>query len=160
MTQSLKTLIENYKDALTQSATLQNWSNAHYGRCCRVYVNIDARNPPGEDDCPYVMLRPTACRYGRGVREKTTQIEMVCCLHDDTFRLDAETRALEYRGVQKCMDMLDLAVTAVAAVNTGNALLQDIEVEIETIEFFPFFMLGCPLTLVEPLTIGATRTSL
>lgn len=160
MTEALKTTIEAYKDALSHNAALQAWGKAKYGRHCRVYVNIDVRQPPGEDDCPYLTLRPIACRYGRGMSEKIIEIEMVCFLHDDTYRLDPETNAVEYNGVQATMDMFDLAVAAIAGVSTGNSLLQEISAEFETIEFFPFFMAGCPIMLVEPIPLGTTRTTL
>lgn len=160
MAESIKTTLESWKDALSTDSDLTAWAKAYYGRAHKVYVNIDERNAPGEADCPYIQLRPTACRYGRGVTEKWMEFEMVACLHDENFAQDPETNAVEYFGVQKVMDMVDLAVAAVAAVDTGNALLQDIAVEIETIEFFPFFLAGCPLILIEPFTLGATRTTL
>lgn len=160
MTQSLKTTIEAFKDALTINAGLTDWAQARYGRSHKVYVNIDTRQPPGESDCPYIMLRPTAARYGRGASQKIINIDMLCCLYDEEFVLDPETNAVEYYGIGNSMDMLDLAVAAIAAVGTGNSLLQDVEAEFETIEFFPFFMAGCPLTLVEPITLGADRLTL
>lgn len=160
MAESLKTTLESFKDALSVNAGLTAWSKAAYGRAHRVYVNIDARKPPGAEDCPYVMIRPVAARYGRGVTEKLMEFEMVCWLYDEAFSQDPETNAIEYAGVQRSMDMLDHAVAALAALSTGNALLQDISAEIETIEFFPFFVVGCPIMLVEPLTLGAVRTTL
>jgi hypothetical protein len=160
LTVSLKTTIEAFKDALSVNAALTAWAQAAYGRTQKIYVNIDVRKPPGEEDCPYIMLRPTAARYGRGLSEKTINIEMLCCLYDEEFVQDPETNAVEYFGIGNSMDMLDLAVAAIAAVSTGNALLQDVDAEFETIEFFPFFMAGCPITLVEPITLGAVRTTL
>lgn len=160
MTESLKTTLENFKDALSVNASLTAWSKASYGRAHNIYVNIDSRQAPAAEDCPYIMLRPVAARYGRGVSEKAMEFELVCFLYDEAFAQDPETNAIEYRGVQKIMDMLDYAVAAVAGVSTGNALLQDVSAEFETIEFFPFFMAGCPIMLVEPLTLGAVRTTL
>ena len=160
MTQSLLTTIESFKDALTIDSALTAWSQGAYGRAQKVYVNIDVRNPPGESDCPYILLRPVSAAYGRGVSQKTLNIELLCCLYDEEFVQDPETNAVEYYGVVNCMQMLDLAVAAIAAVDTGNSLLQDIEAEFETIEFFPFFMAGCPLTMAEPITLGAVRTTL
>jgi len=160
MAVSAKTTLEAWKDALSTNSALTAWAKAYYGRAHKVYINIDERNGPGQDDCPYIQLRPMSARYGRGVTEKIMEFEMVACLHDESFAQDPETNAVEYFGVQKVMDMVDLAVAAIAAVSTGNALLQDIAVEIETIEFFPFFLAGCPLVLIEPFTLGATRTTL
>lgn len=160
MAESVKTILESWKDALSVNTALTAWSKAYFGRAHKVYINTDERNGPGQEDCPYIQLRPVASRYGRGVTEKMSEFELVCCLHDESFAQDPETNAVEYFGVQKIMDMVDLAVAALAAVSTGNALLQDISVEIETIEFFPFFMAGCPIMLVEPFTLGGTRTTL
>jgi hypothetical protein len=160
MAETLKTTLETFKDALTASSALSTWCQAIYGRQLTVYVNMDARNPPGEADCPYILIRPVAAIYGRGARDKTMQYDLLCCVNDETEQINAEIGAEEYSGVQAVIDFLDLAVAAIAATDTGNALLQDIQAEFETIEFFPFFMAGCPLTLVEPFPLGATRTTL
>lgn len=160
MTVSFKTTLESFKDALSRNAALTAWAHAAYGKAQRVYVNIDMRNPPGELNCPYVLLRPLMASYGRAATQKTMDYELMCSIYDENWTLDPETNAVEYAGVQRCMDMLDLVVAAIAAVNTGNALLQQISAEFETIEFFPFFMAGCPISLVEPLTISADRTTL
>ena len=160
MTVSLKTTLKSFKDALSRNAALTAWAHSNYGRAQRVYVNIDLRNPPGELNCPYALLRPLAATYGRAATQKTMDYELMCCLYDEAWTLDPETNAVEYAGVQRCMDMLDLAVAAIAAVDTGNALLQQISAEFETIEFFPFFMAGAPISLVEPLPISAARTTL
>lgn len=160
MTEALKTTLETFKDALSQRAAISSWATAAYGHGHKVFVNIDIRNPPGAADCPYIMLRPVVARYGRGVTEKRMEFEMLCCLYDEAAQTNAETNVVEYAGVQKTLDFLDLAVAAIGAVSTGNALLQDVTADFETIEFFPFFMAGCPLVLVEPLTLGADRLTL
>jgi len=160
MTVSFKTTLESFKDALTSNAALAAWCHGVYGRAPRVYVNIDLRDPPGEADCPYLLLTPVAARYGRAATQKMMEFDMLCCTHDEEFVLDPETNAVQYLGVQRSMDLLDYAVAALAAVSTGNALLQEITAEFETIEYFPFFMVGCPIALVEPLTLTADRVTL
>jgi hypothetical protein len=160
MAETLKTTLEAFKDALTGNAALATWCQAIYGRQVNVYVNRDMRNPPGEAECPYILIQPVAAYYGRGATTKTMQFDMVCCVNDDTEQINAEIGAKEYSGVQAVIDLLDLAVAAIAAVDTGNALLQDIQAEFETIEFFPFFMAGAPISLVEPLPLGADRVTL
>lgn len=160
MAESAKTVLEAYKDALSQSATIRAWCEAAYGRAQKVYVGIDGRQPPEAADCPFIWLEPVSCSYGRGVTEKITQLALYIETYDEEYVQDPETNAVQFLGVQRCMDLLDLAVAAIAAVSTGNALLQDIRVEFETVESFPFFMVACPLMLAEPFTLGATRTTL
>lgn len=160
MAETLKTTLETFKDALTANAALSTWCQAIYGRQLTVYVNMDARNPPGEEQCPYILIRPTAAVYGRGASQKTMMYDLLCVVNDTSEQINAEIGAEEYSGVQAVIDFLDYAVAAIAAADTGNALLQDVQAEFETIEFFPFFMAGCPLTLVEPYPLGAARTTL
>jgi hypothetical protein len=145
---------------LAANTALSAWATTNYGRVPKIYINIDERNPPGETECPYVLLFPTAARYGRGVREKTIELQMVTCLFDATFRTYTDTDIIEYKGVQNCVELLDLAVNAIAAIATGNALLQDVAAEFDTIEAFPFFMALAPITYVEPLCLGADRLAL
>ena len=160
MAESIKTILEAFKDALSQNAAILAWSQAAYGRAHKVYVGIDSRNPPAEADCPCIRFEPVFCQYGRGVTQKISNFAMWAELYDEEFVQDPETNAVQYLGVQRMMDLLDLAVAALAAVDTGNALLQDIAAEFETVENFPFFIVGAPLTLVEPFTLGSVRTTL
>lgn len=146
--------------ALAANTALSAWATTNYGRVPKIYINIDDRNPPGEAEAPYILLYPAAARYGRGAREKTIELQLVACVFDDDFKTYTDTDIIEYTGVQNCVELLDLAVTAIATVNTGNALLQDISAEFDTITAFPFFMAWAPITYVEPLCMGADRLAL
>lgn len=156
----INTTLQAIAAALAADSALSAWSVAAYGRVPKIYINIDVRNPPGEAECPYIVLYPAAARYGRGATEKTIELSMLTAVFDTAFRTYADSDIIEYKGVQNCIDLMDLAVAAIAVVATGNALLQSVEPVFETIENFPFFMGEAPIIYVEPLTLGADRLSL
>jgi hypothetical protein len=156
----VNTTISAIAAALAADAALSAWSTAAYGRVPKIYISIDDRDPPGEAESPYILLYPSMARYGRGMTEKMIELQMVACIFDAAFKTYADTEIIEYKGVQNCIEMLDLAVNAIAAVNAGNALLQSVEAEFDTIGAFPFFMAWAPITYVEPLCMGADRLAL
>jgi hypothetical protein len=154
----LNTTLRAIAAGLAANSALSSWSTTNYGRVPKIYINIDDRNPPGEAQCPYILLYPTA--WHGGMAEKTIDLDMIACVHDSTFRTYTDSDIIEYNGVQNVIELLDLAVNVVAGVNVANALLNEIHAEFDTISAFPFFMALAPITYVEPLCLGADRLAL
>jgi hypothetical protein len=157
---TVATFIQAAAQALAADSALTAWAQATYGRPQKVYINIDLKNPPGQADCPYVILRPATARIGNAQAQKLAQLEMVCCLYDESFRTYAEDAITEYNGVQRLCELIQLAIRALAALDIGNALLNLLEPDFDTIESFPFFMAGLPLAITEDYVLGADRLEL
>jgi len=152
---NINTLTVDFAEAVAQDADLKTWCQINYSSDQAVYAAMDVRNPPGDTDCPYVILYPVRKEFGQHRREKLHEIEVVGCLHDTTTRSHAGVSNLtEYTGVQNIETYRKLIEDAIAGVDIGNLTLAVIAVDYEMIESFPFFMCGIVVQVWEGVTIG------
>lgn len=153
---NINTLTVDFAEAVAESNIIKTWCQIAYSSDHSVYAGMDVRNPPGDDDCPYVVLYPVRKQVGQHQREKFHEIEVVGCLYDDTVRSHAGVANLtEYTGVQNIEAFRKLIESAIAGVDIGNLTLSVIAVDYEMIESFPFFMCGMVIEVWEGVTIGS-----
>jgi len=153
---NINTLTVDFAEAVAESDVIRAWCQIAYSSDHAVYAGMDARNPPGEDDCPYVVLYPVRKQFGQHQREKFHEIEVVGCLHDTTTRSHAGVANLtEYTGVQNIEAFRKLIEDSIADVDIGNLTLSVIAVDYEMIESFPFFMCGMVIQVWEGVCIGS-----
>ena len=160
---SLSTHINSLAEALATNAAILSFANTNYGKLHKIYVNLDLRNPPAEADCPYIAFYPQLQSYGRESREQMIEIEVVCCLHDTALITHfcpppadhtQIPNLVEYAGVRRLENFRRTVEKAIAAVAIGNAAISAGESDYETIDFFPFFMVGQRFTIIDHLCIG------
>jgi len=144
----------DYAQALASSAAISSWCVAEYGQAHKVYMNFDRRNPPGENDCPYVAIYPVSKRVGQLVGAKGHGFEVVCCLFDDTSRVHAHSNITEYEGVRQLEVFRKKAEDVITEMAIDNAVIEALDIEYETIETFPFLMCGMIFQVREELLIG------
>jgi hypothetical protein len=156
----LKNRINTFAQVLAADPGLTAWALSAYGRKPKVFINIDTEKPPGEEHCPYVLLYPESARFGNAQNEKLSTLTMVCALYDAGFRTYADGDIVEYAGVQNLLDLMQLAVRALAAVDLGNELLSVLEPVFDTIDSFPFFLAGLPLAISGDYVLGSDRLEL
>jgi len=136
----INVLSESIKDALATDTSISTWSQAVYGRAHKLYVNADVRDLPAEDDCPYIAFYPSRKKAGHAVIYKEHGFIITSCIYDDASRINPEGNIIEYLGVSRLEDFRKLVENALAAMDIGNALLNTVDIEYETIEFFPFML--------------------
>jgi hypothetical protein len=160
---SLSSCINSLAEELALNSAIASWATALYGKVHKIYVNLDLRNPPDEADCPYIALYPQGQVYGRERRDQVIDLEVVCCVNDAATIVHATgegeeavpiANLVEYAGVRRLEDFRRLAEKAIAAVAIGNATVSVGESDYETIDYFPFFMVGQRFTITDYLCIG------
>lgn len=149
---NINTLIESFKTAISTSADLNQWCVATYDRAPKVYINIDNRNPPGEEECPFCVIHPVSKRVGFGVSTKRHSFEVDCCIYDESTRTTGQV--VEYNSVRRIEEFRKLVENAIAAIDIDPALLEEIDIEYEFIESFPFAWAGMTIGLSEDFILG------
>lgn len=152
---NINTLLADIAQQIALDAELDAWCMDTYGRNCKVLVNYDTRNPPGESDCPFVAIYPGAKRAGQAVAVKEHVIDIGCCIHDEASVVHPETNMTEYKGVQRIEVMRKYVEDAVAGTSMGNALVAAVDIEYDTIDMFPFMVAAMAVTITEDVTIGS-----
>ena len=141
--------------AVAADSGLNGWCNITYGRDVTVYKNVDIRELPSPDECPYVVFVPESKSVGREVTEKETVIRVLCCLHDEESVAGPLENIVEYSGVDRVETFRKYVETAIAGVDIGNASLKEIDIGYETIEVFPFFEAVMMITFTEQWVTGS-----
>lgn len=141
--------------AVASDSDLNGWSNIQYSRDVTVYKNIDVRELPQSDECPYVVFVQDSKSVGHQVTEKSQSIRVFCCLYDETSVTGPLTNIIEYSGIDRIETMRKYVETAIAGVDIGNASLKEIDIGYETIEVFPYFEATMIVTITEQWTLGS-----
>lgn len=150
----INSLIGSYASALASNADLKLWANMYYGQDHTVFVNIDKRNPPSQESCPFIIIYPLNKSVGLQP-EKKHQIEIDCCIFDEAEETPAEANLKGFAGVQRIETFRKMAEYIVIGTDIGNALIETIDIEYDVINSFPFHWAGMVLGISEEWTTGA-----
>jgi len=152
---NINTVTDAIAQAIAVDATLSAWCVSTYGRVATVYINFDRRDAPGEENCPFVSLRPTSYTSGRGVDSEACGIEIVSCVYDDEARTWVADNVSQGQGVYNLEQMNQYVISAVGGASLpANAVVEDFNLEYETVDLFPFILAGGLYNIRAPLTIG------
>jgi hypothetical protein len=150
----INTLIETFKAALAQDQAMATWAMATYGQTHKVYLNLDIHDPPAEADCPYIVFFPDSKTSGPASGRKRHSFQLMSCVHDDNSVINAENNVIEYTGVKKLESFRKLAENALAGASIGNAVIDILEIDYETIDSFPFMLAATRMEVGEAHIIG------
>lgn len=137
---NIYTLLTTLRDAVHDDSNTQTWCTAQYERNHKVYVGIDTRKPPGEDEYPLVHLFPISKQGGYDAERLEHGIGVTCGVHNATAATTGKANVVEYVGMEHIETFRKHVETAIAgAVPTGHDLVR-FEADFDTLDFFPFFL--------------------
>lgn len=146
------TLLENLKIALAEDGTLDTWCKAVYGSGLTVF-HPDDRDPPGENDCPYVSLRREYRRVTRTHKECAIALLMVVNEEGAPTRADANIE--DFQGTGHLDTFSDYVADVVLGISLGNAETVELSTEYdEEINLYPNFQATTTWVVGEQRTIG------
>lgn len=152
----MNTLLDDVMEAVAQDSATDDWCKANYGQAIQVYGNFDEREPPAEADCPAVAIYPSRKDYGGQVYDDG--LEFVAIIHDETSVSHAGiSNITHYTGVKNIEALRKLILSAIHAVvaATDTSAIRRVGVDYEPIEFFPFVLVACAISVETPYTIGS-----
>lgn len=81
----MNTLLTTIRDALAGDAAIKVWTNATYEKDHKVFVGVDKRNPPGESDCPLVVVAHSEKKSGESAEVIEHQFQVSLEIIDETM---------------------------------------------------------------------------
>ena len=57
---NLGAIASRWADLLAESSALKSWCDEKYGKEPHVYLGLNLKAPPGEDECPVVIVLPVS----------------------------------------------------------------------------------------------------
>lgn len=152
---NITTLINTFRDAIHDDPATQAWCVANYGRAHKVYKGMDKRNPPGKDDTPLVDLFKVGKTAGYALEDMDHAIGVICELYDaDGKTIDGKVNIVELESVDLIEAFRKLTETVIVANIPDGMWIQEMEVEYNEIEFFPFISAVMIMRISKPYHQG------
>jgi len=152
---NMNTLLASLRNAVHDDSDLQSWCASNYSRNHKVYVGVDTRRPPAEDQYPLVYLYPVAKRGGYGLGTQDHVIGAACGLADeDTRAVSGKTNLVELAGVQHLRTFRKYVDAAILGAELGDLTAGSVEIAFETLDFFPFFLATMEFTFTNEYAQG------
>ncbi len=153
---NINTLIDALAVAIASDSVTTAWSTAAYGQSHQVFLNVDRRNPPGEDECPFVIIYPLGKSAGESQARKVHTVEVDVCLHDESSDTLANVQGVTtYAGLGNLETFRKHVENAVVGASIGRCAVDALEVEFNTIDSFPFMWAGMIFRIGEDVLIGS-----
>lgn len=138
---NITTLITTLRTAIHNNSAAQTWCTTNYTRNHYVYVGTDVRNPPDADHYPLVHLFPVSKANGYERDSQDHVLGITCGIYDSTFlTIAGEAKSIEYNGIVNIEAFRKLIETAIVAAVPAGIRIDEMKIEYETIEFFPYFL--------------------
>ena len=139
---NITTLLNKIRDDTADDAATKSWCQSNYSKDHKVYVGTDTRNPAGASDFPLVHIFPIGKIAGYELEEQDHVIGATCGIIDDDFVTGGKSNVVEYEGIDNNEAFRKLVETAIkGAVDSFAAMIiNHLNIEYETIEFFPAFL--------------------
>lgn len=132
----LSTIVRVWRDLLAENSAINDYCITHYGRTPKIFVGINAKKPPTEADCPYIVIRPGAKEEGE-LEEFRYVISVGWAVKNETQSQTGSV--IEQNGVYECDDLGQLIYQALAEAS-ANSPVTRCQYEIEPVEFWPQFV--------------------
>lgn len=148
------TLLHNSRDAVADDSATKTWSLLNYNREHQVYVGVDVRKPPEEANYPMAHLFPINKAMGYDLTAQNHGIGATCGVYNEKTVATGKNNVTEFAGVEHINSFRKLVETAIIGVVVYPVRIETINVEFETIEFFPYFLATMELRLGHDYSQG------
>lgn len=149
-------VVQKLRDLLSaDTGDFADWCSTNLGQLPGVYVGIDVRDPPGEEQCPFVVVRPGVNREGEDQQEYDVAVSVDWgILSGDA---DVSGRVTEYAGLYTIDGFGRVIWECLTAGISEQVSLSRSEYELSPIEFFPMLLGGMDITITVPYLVGADQ---
>lgn len=136
---NINTLLESLRNAIADDASTKSWTTAKYARNHKVYVGIDLRNPPGDTDYPIVNLYMIRRQVGWQLENQINTFGVVCGIYETgTTTVAGKANIVQMTSIEYIEEFRKLVETAIYGVIPAGSFLDQVEIEYEFIESYPF----------------------
>jgi len=117
----------------------------------KIFIGVDSRNPPGEDDCPFCVIRPVGFPTGQEVSLHKYILSVDFGIINDVC--EQNNNIYEYKGISQA-DEIGINIWNTLQGAIPEIALSICDYEIESINFFPLIMGSLIITINQPNVIG------
>lgn len=153
---NINELIDRIIEEIAIDPATRQFCESNYARAHKVYVNLDDRNWPSDEDTPYLAIFPDSKSVGHTQSNKGHVLECLCCIYDDTGRQHPWIdNIFQYQGVYRVEEFRKHTETAITKADLVGGVIESIDVDYDVISSFPFHFASMIISISEPVTIGS-----
>lgn len=135
-TLKLSDIMSKWRDALQASQPIQNFCMAQYNKAPSIFVGINGKQPPTENDCPLIILYPGTKAEGLELQEYTYNLAIGWTILQDAVTVT--NNVTEYHGITECDALGQLIYLELAQLSPDNPI-GVVNYNIEPVAYFPRF---------------------
>lgn len=148
----LWTLIGYVRDAIKSASAISTWCNTNYSKGHTIYIGYDEQNPPGQANCPIIVISPVEQNRSLDANYGPMIIEIGYGIYDETKSTSGNVTT--YKGIENIL-AFRAAVEGVLfglrpTTSLGGAWIEGAHEMIEAIEAFPWFISNVQYTFKNP----------
>ncbi len=151
---NINELIETITVAVADQEDITSWSANEYGGGYRVFENIDMRNPPSEEYCPAVVVRPSEKSGGPDLPAKSFTLAVGCLVYDDEVPEEING-VIRFKGGRLVEEFRGMVFGKIEKeLNPTNLEIVELSVVYDTVEQFPYMFCDMEITIEQKQLIG------
>lgn len=150
-TLKLSTIKDKWVNALANCSDIETFCQDNYGKSPTIFVGLNHKKAPPEEDYPLIILRPGAKKEGLSQDKNQYAISIGWGIINENIIENDEVKELE--GIDECDEFGQLIVEKLVEINPSYPLTE-IDYEIEAVEFFPKIIGEMMLELEIKAAIG------
>ena len=98
---TLTELLQSCRDAFLRDHSIEQFCQDYFNKDPWIQIGIDEKNPPGEKDCPFIVLIPGPAHEGEETPEYVYTLNVLWAL------ISKEIKKYSYLNEQKGLYLLD-----------------------------------------------------
>ena len=151
----LSEFLATVRDKVIASSDLSNFCSTNFGKSCTFYTGWNQKDPPGENNCPFVSFTPNASNVGETASSHSHTMSIVCGVLDSTFEDINANGTSEMQGIFLLEDMTSIIYEEIRDLsNVQNWIADDVNIAFDSITMFPMHIGTMTITTNYDTIIG------
>ena len=153
----LNTVLQKLRDTVADATAIKSWAQTNFSKNHTVFIGLDSRNPPTEDDYPCLSLYPASKEASQGEEATSNVFGCSCGINIESTATVISTNVKEYSGVQLLESFRKLVIDAIDTLSATDlgGYITAVKVDYAPIEFFPFFLCDMEITISDFREFGS-----
>ena len=152
---TLESIVKKWRDAIKNSTAISAFCTTKYRKSLSLFVGVNGKKPPTENDCPLIIIFPGSKVEGLGESEYQYMISVGWSILQPSVTV--VNGVSETTGTYETDELGQLIYAAIAEASLDYPITH-IEYSIETNEFFPQFPGRIDAIITVPVAFGANLT--